>query len=409
MPGRLVASGSFRVDRAQALKKLGAFALADVDRFLIPWVRCADRGGAIRVRLWKTGRAYEMRFGGRPFTRRELEDPFSCLFEDADDRRNDDLAVGLLSVLERGPRSVFGQGPRVTVVSGPPGRRYRLEVDAKYGERLYEVVAARSSETVLRVERPWLSRGQGRRPLDLVREACDNPFRSFALEIDGEEALLTPTRPARDALVRGPLRLFFKLIDQQDSRVRLHVGGVRVATVGPALPWIQVDADVENDRISLDASQQTIVANAAFDATLQALAELALERAAWTFHQASGYYAQSRDKPNPAPELPRPPESPGSIPFSLASLARLRRVCAPALATGGRDPALERLREQFFFLDAHGLPAHLPKLLALPRGTTPALHAYNEDDGFALKALLPAFRRAAPPGFQMKTRPERRV
>ncbi|MBI4348723.1 MAG: hypothetical protein HY553_17930 [Elusimicrobia bacterium] len=388
-PGRLVASGSFRVDRARALKKLGAFALSDVDRFLIPWVRCADHCGTALVRLWRTGRAYEMRFGGRAFTRKELEDPFSCLFEDADDRRNDDLAVGLLSVLERGPRSVFGHGPRVTIVSGPPGQRYRLEVGAEYGERLFEVVAARSSETILRVERPWLSRAQGRRPIDLLREACDNPFRGFGLDIDGGRTLLPPARPAKEALVRGPLRFLFKLADQRDSRVRFHLGGVRVDTVPTVLNWLQVDADVECPRFRLDASQNAVVRDDLYHSVFTTLSRLALERAAWTFHQASGYYARSLGNPNPAPELPRPSEPLRSLPFSLASLARLRRACAPALATGSRDPALEPLRRQFFFLDSRGMPAHLPKLLALPKGTMPELQAHNQDDGFALRTLLP--------------------
>src|SRR5262245_463167 len=116
---KLVASGSFRVDRQRALEKLKDFQLPDPDMFLLPWIRCAVASGATRVTMDLD--SAEIRFDGRGFMREELTDPYACLFDESAPPRNRQLAYALLATLRKSS---------LVLTSGRSGERLSLTVNS---------------------------------------------------------------------------------------------------------------------------------------------------------------------------------------------------------------------------------------------------------------------------------------
>lgn len=124
---RLVASGAFRVDPARLLDKLQKFQLARPGDFVREWLRAAVLSGATRVGLEIREGALCLRFDGRPLGSRTLEDPFSSLYGEGEERDRF-LAMGLLSALKFAPETltvVAREGARSRVVnlaSAPPAQ-----------------------------------------------------------------------------------------------------------------------------------------------------------------------------------------------------------------------------------------------------------------------------------------------
>jgi hypothetical protein len=80
--GAGLASGTFVVDRARALDKLMRFQLPDPQTCLLPLARSAEAAGAGGLEIKEApGGILTINFGGAPFTREQLADPYAALFE----------------------------------------------------------------------------------------------------------------------------------------------------------------------------------------------------------------------------------------------------------------------------------------------------------------------------------------
>ena len=95
--GRLVESGSFRVDRARALEKLSTFRRRDVGCVML-FARAAAASGARELAIERSSKSIVFRFDGKPFERRELADPFGVLFDEegGGDARRRWLALAMI-------------------------------------------------------------------------------------------------------------------------------------------------------------------------------------------------------------------------------------------------------------------------------------------------------------------------
>lgn len=261
-----VDSGSFRVDRRRALDKLMRFQLPQAEMFMLPVVRCAIAGGATYVRLAQAQDALEIRFDGRPFDRKELLDPYSCLFDKhaPENRRNRELAIGLLTVLRLKPQFV-------TLVSGAAGNRHRLRVESAESDRV-DPSEDPSPETVVKVvpgsETPalwvkeraewveqlcrvspipiWLNGQEASR----VREPAHPP----GIYFEGKEARGWVTVPAEPAAV---------------STLQTYTLGVFVAPTQATLARVQVEGYVNDDQFTLTASQTALARNLRFRRTME--------------------------------------------------------------------------------------------------------------------------------------------
>ena len=256
-----VESGAFRVDRRRALDKLMRFQLPQAEMFMLPWVRAAVASGATRVRLAASDGALEMRFDGRPFLRAELVDPYSCLFDryKPENRRNRELAIGLLSVMRLKPVCVL-------LVSGPPGARSRLRAESVETDRvdpcedgapetIIKVVSSQSSPPLWTPDRgEWIER---------LCRVCPIP-----LSLAGEEAArqIKPASPPGVYFEEEGLRGWLTAPPEPGrvSTLDTYTLGVFVAPTQVALPRVQVDGYLNDDEFTLSASQTAVARNARF-------------------------------------------------------------------------------------------------------------------------------------------------
>jgi len=126
--GTLVASGSFRVDVPRMLARLKDRQFSDARDCLLPLVRCASASGATGFELVRKYWNLDLRFDGRPFSARELNDPFRALFEgdDPESTRGRQFAYGLLALARLGVSAV-------QVTSGGPGGQRHPICTSKFG------------------------------------------------------------------------------------------------------------------------------------------------------------------------------------------------------------------------------------------------------------------------------------
>ena len=294
--GELVESGTFRVDRQRALEKLKDFQLSDPTMFLLPWIRCAVASGATGIRLtayeggWDDhintdGGLLKMSFDGRPFTEKELKDPYNCLFEETtqDNARNRNFAIGILSALRLNPSSV-------TVYSGIGHGRVRLDVESLESEVLTPIEGSDTITTVLRVEWPYFVRSSF--PAGLMQHVCDNhliwlcPLQiggQFATHVSPDHRPLQryqlvphPNLQSEDKTVRGWITVSSDH-DRGKSTIRLYNYGVYVETVELDMPFELVEADINDDQFILNVSQSGVVRNARFEQTMK-LTQTQIER-----------------------------------------------------------------------------------------------------------------------------------
>ncbi|MFA5139848.1 MAG: hypothetical protein WC728_11510 [Elusimicrobiota bacterium] len=265
--GEFVGSGSFRVDSSRMLEKLSRFQLDDPSRYALSWVRFAIASGASRIHISSRARSVEMRFDGRPLSRKQLAHPYECLFDETTDAevRARHLAVGLLSAFRLSPSAVT-----LTSGSGPGRLALRAEAPGKDS-----VSAGRDPgpDTVLRVEWPLLMpkgvsiKGQ----LNHVRHSgcwlCTIP-----VMVDGTEAQRYQDSwailPFSENGIRGYLSPSPR---NKESHLRIYVWSIRVCGVDVRLPWAQISGDFNCDRLQLDASHSGVVRDAVFE---EALAEV---------------------------------------------------------------------------------------------------------------------------------------
>ncbi|MBI4423922.1 MAG: hypothetical protein HY554_09360 [Elusimicrobia bacterium] len=261
-----VESGAFRVDRSRALDKLMRFQLPQAELFMLPWIRCAVASGAAYARFNAAGEALELRFDGRPFARQELTDPYSCLFDrhKPENRRNRELAIGLLSALRLKPHFI-------SLASGAGPNRVRLRVETAQSERL-DASEEPSAETVIKVvpasETPAL---WGPERLEQVEKLCR--VSPIPLWLGSQEAARLREAPGipglyfEDKEVHGWLTVPPEPLAA--TALEAYTLGVFVAPTQAQLPRVQVEGYLNDDLFSLSASQTSVSRNTRFRKTME--------------------------------------------------------------------------------------------------------------------------------------------
>jgi len=262
--GEFVGSGSFRVDSPRMLEKLSRFQLADPSCYLLSWVRFAVAGGASRIDIRSGMRRVELRFDGRPLSHKQLARPYDCLFDETTgaEARAPHLAVGLLSAFRLLPSAV-------TLSSGSGPERHTLRSEAP-GRDSVCAGGDPGQDTVLRVEWP-LRMPDGvsiQRQLDHVRYSgcwlCAVP-----VLVDGTEAerFQDPwaIHPFSENGVRGYLS---PSPGSVESSLKINVWSIYVCRIDVRLPWAQISAQINCDRLQLDASHGGVIRDAVFEETL---------------------------------------------------------------------------------------------------------------------------------------------
>ncbi|TPW18975.1 MAG: hypothetical protein FD126_3150, partial [Elusimicrobia bacterium] len=283
--GVLVGGGAFKVDRAHALEKLKRYQLPAGVGGWIFWARCAAACGADELEEDNSLYGFTLRFGGRPFARAELEDPFAAMFAGRAPGRESRfaLALGLLQALESRPKAV-------SVESGAGADRVRLQVRS-LDEHTVEACPGSETRTVLSVrwgltselrERFFASPALlgGSAPLfhrDRLRFTAGGSSHWPADAADG--------RPFRfgSALGRLSLPAFYT---PPDSPLHLYKHGVLVCEHRELFPWAKVRAWVNDDKLSLSAGQTGVVR----DARLKGLMRLVRREAEAMLFEAAQTY-----------------------------------------------------------------------------------------------------------------------
>lgn len=262
--GELVEEGSFRLDRSRLLEKLGAFQLKEPKEFMTPFLRCAVASGAARAELrdLNSPPGFELRFDGRPFTRKELADPYQCLLdkEKLRHRRGRQLAYGLLAALRFKPKTV-------TIASGSGAGRVELRVRSAREEEF--VPADPGEDTVIRVR--WdrwpkeFAFPSARKVLSAVAAISDCAIPVTAGDWTTETPAAAGKRPSALAFEENAVRgyLEWPWLDPgcgpDKSWVRLHALGVYAETLELQLPYAQVNGMLHDEAFRLDLSQSALV------------------------------------------------------------------------------------------------------------------------------------------------------
>ncbi|MBD3239057.1 MAG: hypothetical protein GF331_00620, partial [Chitinivibrionales bacterium] len=110
-----VERGSFKLDWRRALDKIKRFKLADPHRYVLEFVQAAVAAAAESVAVHMDSDDMIMTFGGRPYTREELEGLFDFLF-------SQETKLARLSGLALGVNTGLGLNPRFILVESGDGR-----------------------------------------------------------------------------------------------------------------------------------------------------------------------------------------------------------------------------------------------------------------------------------------------
>lgn len=262
--GLLVGSGGFKVDRAHALRKLERYQLPGNVGGWLAWARCAAAGGATEVRCGVSGSEVSLTFAGRPFLRADLEDPFAPLFvgRRADGERGALLAMGLLQALACGPREV-------AVASGAGRDRVTMTARSLSDVSVLPTPGPETG-TVLRVVWPFGSESRARflstsyvmlRPVPLLYPERLRVVGDLSLPPWPDEA--QAARAFRLGGAQGRLRAP-SFLTPPDSHLCLFKLGVFVCEHRELFPWAKVQGWVNDDRLSLSASQTGVAPDARF-------------------------------------------------------------------------------------------------------------------------------------------------
>ncbi|MFA5139035.1 MAG: hypothetical protein WC728_07370 [Elusimicrobiota bacterium] len=258
-----VGSGSFRVDKERALEVLRDYQLPDPAMFLAAWLRCAEASGASEVSISGTDGGVDVGFDGTPFTLKELSDVYSPILSPSPrQERNRELALGLLAAL-RGRACV-------TVRSGDG----MLSVP-KLGEE--SASAGKSRGTVLRAA--W----EGGAPVPDWR-AWLKPETACAMararvRVDGRTLQRAPDPPGSLAFQKGSARGWLRVragVGGLESSLLVYKHGVLACRFECDLP-APVTGILNDDRLTLDISQQGVVRNPRLERLLRYLGTLCLE------------------------------------------------------------------------------------------------------------------------------------
>lgn len=262
--GVLVGSGSFRVDRDAALKKLSSFQVSDTD-LLTPWVRCAEAVGAARLELSVDRLKVRVLMDGTPFAGLDLSDPYYALFSGEEaPKAVTYLAAGLLSLSRLAPKRLrlsSGDGKEWRTFQGKDARSLTefatgLPVSGTALEADFGLPGREALEAAVDGLRGRVMMGKALVFVNGARFGPEAP-RGAAYVLAGLRSQVAPSRqPERDK-----------------SPVRLVIDGVAAQTLEHPGPWGPVDAVLTGDSLALDASLGRVVVGPEVQAALKALHE----------------------------------------------------------------------------------------------------------------------------------------
>ena len=263
--GTLVASGSFRVDVPRMLARLKDRQFSDARDCLLPLVRCASASGATGFELVRKYWNLDLRFDGRPFSARELNDPFRALFEgdDPESTRGRQFAYGLLALARLGVSAV-------QVTSGGPGGQASLLL-SKPGFEAPAIGINRGEGTLVHVRwAGWRSWWRGRHAAKRLRDAFG--LCPMSVSIDRKRLMRSP-EPGWYAFDSDGWRGAFRFKDEDGpSLVALYWHGTLIEALSRDLPGQPpVEAVLTGSRLSLDLSQAKVVRDSHLEAALETL------------------------------------------------------------------------------------------------------------------------------------------
>ncbi|MBI2362897.1 MAG: hypothetical protein HYV15_05890 [Elusimicrobia bacterium] len=264
---RLVASGSFRVDRNRALDKLMRFQLPEARMYPLPWVQAAVAGGALGIRIVPQPAGLEFSFDGLPWTVAELNDPYRHLFDEDPDgakTRNRELAIGMLTALRIPP-------DHITATFVDDGAQFVLHVSDISNEHI------EPSGTLDPKAPPMSLFVAVKTSFAKEREFLERYARHCPIPITIARARLEVSDGAPGALsarfdhngISGAMRL--PEWAPPHSRLALVTHGVIVAEETVKLSGLQVEGWVRNDGFRKTLSQMGVVKDAFY---LQAMGAL---------------------------------------------------------------------------------------------------------------------------------------
>ncbi|MBI4348989.1 MAG: hypothetical protein HY553_19280 [Elusimicrobia bacterium] len=265
--GRLVSSGSFRVDVPRMLERLKERQFAERRDCLLPIFRAAAASGATAVEVARKGFDLHLRFDGRPFSARELNDPFRSLFEgdEADGLRGRQLAYGLLALARLGVAAV-------QVTSGGPNGQSSLVLSGR-GRTPPEIGINRGEGTLLHVRwagvRSWWT---GRSAVDRLAQAYGLSATALTLDRRRLAAGSELGEGAYPFELDGCVGAFRFRGDDGPSAIGLYWLGTLIEVIRRDLPGQPpVDAVLTSARFSLDLSQARVAQDSRFEAAIETL------------------------------------------------------------------------------------------------------------------------------------------
>jgi len=221
-PGVFVESGTFRVDKSRAVRKLELYQLAEDASPLLLWVRCANACASSLIRIRQQACWCEIRFDGEPFSSSHFHDPFSALFDDEAqaEPRMKHLAFGLIQAVKLAPRLI-------TIRSGAGLDRSMLRITPIEGGQVEQEVSpdvAAEKDTSIQLEWSSWDREASLRA-HLQRERCPDIFAMSRASLALEDSLIVD--PAEDPPGE-------KRFEEEGTRVVLSRRGSATVPVGRA-------------------------------------------------------------------------------------------------------------------------------------------------------------------------------
>lgn len=267
--GRLVSSGSFRVDVWRMLERLKDRQFSDARDALLPLARAAAASGASALELVSKLAGLDLRFDGRPFSAAQLDDPFRCLFEGDDPEavRSRQLAYGLLALARLGVSAVQATS------GGPTGQASLVLAEPGYDPA--PIPINRGEGTLLRVRwAGWRSWWSGREAIERLERAYG--FSSLSVKLGKRRLPISPVRADEGwfAFAAPGWQGAFRFLDEdRPSVLRLFWLGTYIETVERELKGQPpVEAILAGEDLSLDLSQARVVRDSRLEAGVEVLA-----------------------------------------------------------------------------------------------------------------------------------------
>lgn len=262
--GTRVGEGSFVVDRKRALDKLMRFMLPSAELFILPLARAAAAAGAKSMRvIWGGGRLTVGISEGN-FPLEIMRDPLRAVLDEAAGAVGRGLGLAVLTALRAEPKAILvgcsGGGARVLSPS-----EQEAWADGTNQPGLVEFI----------IDEP------GRLDAVAVAGFLRDRAPGVPFQVESAAEAAPPHKglelPFDDGVLRGVLRM-----PERPSLVSSLDVCIFGVTAGPAslvLPGVQVEGWVNDDRLTLNASQTGVVRDERWEALAPALAEKAQQLA----------------------------------------------------------------------------------------------------------------------------------